>query len=92
VNPLRTKVIRYSEIIDLKTKWTLQIELENGSVQVWVAPANGKNRWIGESTLRWRNKRIPLTQFENFVETPMSQSIHSDSGLAASLIRERMKH
>ncbi len=92
VNPLRTKVIRYSEIIDLKTKWTLQIELESGSVQVWVAPANGKSRWIADSTFRWRSDRIPVTEGKTIEHTTMSQSQRSDSGLAASLIRERMNH
>ncbi len=92
VNPLKTKVIRYSEIIDLKTKWTLQIDLKSESIQVWVAPANGKSRWIADSTFRWRSDRIPVTEGKTIEHTTMSQSQKSDSGLAAALIRERMKH
>jgi hypothetical protein len=92
VNPIKTSVINYSDITDLKTKWTLQIDYRDTSVQVWVAPANGKGRWIADSTFRWKNDRVPVTERKTLEHTSMSQSLRSDSGIAASLIRERMKH
>jgi hypothetical protein len=92
INPLKSAVIKYSEITELKTKWSLQIDYRDTSIQVWVAPANGKSRWISESTFRWRSDRVPVTDSKTIEHTSMSQSLRSDSGLAASLIRERMNH
>ena len=92
INPIKTATIAYSEITDLKTKWTLQIDYRDTSVQVWVAPANGKGRWIADSTFRWRSDRVPVTDSRTIEHTSMSQSLRSDSGLAASMIRDRMKH
>lgn len=90
VNPIKTTVVAYAAITDLKTKWTLTIEHGDSKVEVWVAPANGKSRWIADSTFRWRNNRVPLSDSKTIEHTSMSQSTKSDSGLAASLIRERM--
>lgn len=92
VNPLKTVVVKYSEITDLQTKWTLTVFHTTGKVNVWVAPANGKSRWIAESTFRWRNSRVPLTGEISGDVAPISQSTRSDSGLAAELIRQRLKH
>jgi len=92
INPFKRATIAYSEITDLKTKWTLQIDYRDTSIQVWVAPANGKGRWIADSTFRWKNNRVPVSEGNTVGHTSMSQSLGSDSGLAASLIRERMKH
>jgi hypothetical protein len=92
VNPFKKATIQYSTITELKTKWALQIHYSDTSIQVWVAPANGKGRWIADSTFRWRNNRVPLTEGKTIEHSSMSQSLGSDSGLAASLIRERMNH
>ncbi len=92
VNPFQRTLVNYADITELRTKWALQIDYADKSVQVWVAPANGKGRWISESTLRWKSDRVPLSDTRIVEHTSMSQSTRSDSGLAASLIRERMKH
>jgi len=92
VNPFQRTLVNYADITELRTKWALQIDYADKSVQVWVAPANGKGRWISESTLRWKSDRVPLSDTRSVEHTSMSQSTRSDSGLAASLIRERMKH
>lgn len=90
VNPLKSHTIAYRDISELKTKWSLTIEHADGRVDVWVAPANGKSRWIADSTFRWRNTRVPLSEGKTIEYTSMSQSNRSDSGLAAALIRERL--
>ena len=90
VNPFKAHTINYRDISDLKTKWSLTIEHSGGRVDVWVAPTNGKGRWIAESTFRWRNTRVPLSEGKTIEFTSMSQSNRSDSGIAAALIRERL--
>lgn len=92
VNPLKSFTIAYDEIDEIQTKWSLQIHYRGTKVPVWVAPANGKSRWIAESTFQWRNNRVPLTENKLDSQGPISSTEKSDSGLAAALILERMKH
>ena len=39
VNPLRTELIPYREVLNLETKWALTIVHQRGKTKVWVAPA-----------------------------------------------------
>lgn len=91
VNPLKTEKISYDEITNIETKWSLLIEHNGKSTRAWVAPANGKSSWIADSAFRWKNTRIPTTESRLDSLTPMSQSTKSDSGIAAQMIRNRMK-
>lgn len=91
VNPLTSVSIRYEDIIDLRTKWALQIEHKHGVTTAWVAPAGGKRRWIANETMKTYGSSIPLSG-----ETPQkteaaSASMNSLSGQAAYTIREIMK-
>jgi len=91
VNPTRTVVIAYKDIIELETKWTLLLHHSGGKTRVFVAPANGKQRWIGDSVQRWsfgKNLQKENTPSEF---TSVSQSTSSDSGIAYQMIRERIK-
>jgi hypothetical protein len=91
VNPFKSVVIDYSDITELETKWALLIHHGSSKTRVWVAPANGKQRWVRESTLRWGFERLPTSSTNENAVTSISQSLSSDSGVAAHLIRDRLK-
>ena len=91
VNPLKKVVIAYQDITELETKWALQIRHADQSTTVWVAPSNGKQRWITDSTNRWRLNKLPKTNTSAGDFAPISSSHLSDSGAAATLIRQRMQ-
>jgi hypothetical protein len=90
VNPIRKVAIQYVDILELNTKWSLQIIHRNGKVRVWVAPASGKRRWISESTSRWLSDRLPTSSGRTTEVTSMSNSYLSDSGAAAILIQNKI--
>jgi hypothetical protein len=92
VNPVRTVEIAYSDISELETKWALLIHHGSKKTRVWVAPANGKQRWARDSTQRWSIDRLPTNDRNETEVTSISQSLNSDSGVAAHLIRERLKN
>jgi hypothetical protein len=91
VNPLKSVVISYNDIIELETKWALLIHHGSSKTRVWVAPANGKQRWARDSTLRWGFDRLPTNSANETEVTSISQSLNSDSGIAAHLIRARLE-
>jgi hypothetical protein len=91
VNPITKVTIAYMDIDNLETKWALRINHKGVQTRVWVAPANGKQRWISESTRIWKFSRIPSSEKITDEFTTMSESLGSDSGIAAALIRERLK-
>jgi len=91
VNPLRTVVIPYSDVVELNTKWTLTITHGQGKTKVWVAPAGGKQRWIADKKFGWLGSNIPLSQSREIEIESMSASLHSFSGQAAYMIQERIK-
>lgn len=91
VNPTRTETIRYSEIIDLETKWSLLIIHSNGKTRVWVAPASGKQRWIADKKFGWYGSGLTPNESNHGGEESMSGSLNSVSGQAAYMIRERIK-
>ena len=91
VNPVSSKVIAYSAIEELGTKWALLIVHGGKTTRVWVAPASGKYRWIADSNQRWLFTGVPRSDKPYGDVTPMSQSGNSDSGVAARLIRERVE-
>jgi len=91
VNPLKTVLIPYSEVIDLETKWALAIIHQHGKTRVWVAPTSGKRRWIADTTFRWYGRGIPLSETTRHGSESMSESINSLSGQAAYLIRQQIK-
>jgi hypothetical protein len=91
INPIRSQVIRYSEIIDLETKWSLLIIHSNGKTRVWVAPASGKQRWIADKKFGWYGSGLIPGESRNGGEESMSSSLNSISGQAAYMIRERIK-
>lgn len=91
VNPLRTELIPYNEVIDLETKWALTIVHNKGKTTVWVAPASGKRRWIADQTFGWYGRGVPLSDSRATGSETMSESLNSLSGQAAYLIRERLK-
>jgi len=84
-------VIRYSEIIDLETKWSLLIIHSNGKTRVWVAPASGKQRWIADKKFGWYGSSFSSNESKHGGEETMSSSLNSISGQAAYMIRERIK-
>ena len=91
VNPTRTTVIDYSDIVELKTKWALLIVHRGGSTRVWVAPATGRVRWVGGRIDNVARATFNLpTVTESGGLMPVSESVSSDSGLAALLIRQRI--
>ncbi|MEO0023793.1 MAG: hypothetical protein RL196_234 [Actinomycetota bacterium] len=92
VNPLSTKTIAYNSIIGIETKWALLLKHSGRTTRVWVAPANGKTRWITDSTQNWRFRKLSKTRAQtSLVEvTSISASHNSDSGVAARLIQERI--
>jgi hypothetical protein len=91
VNPLSTKAISYGDITDLETKWALLIRHSGGATRVWVAPTNGRTRWAADNLFRWGFNKIPRSDRAVGAATAASESINSDSGLAAELIRQRLK-
>jgi hypothetical protein len=91
INPLRTEVISYSNILDLETKWTLTIIHAAGKTRVWVAPVSGKQRWIAEKKFGFYSGGLSSNERYNGGEETMSASLDSLSGQAAYMIRERMK-
>jgi hypothetical protein len=91
VNPLRTELIPYREILDLETKWALTIVHSGGRTRVWVAPASGKRRWIADTTFGWYGRGVPLSDSGAGGSESMSASLSSFSGQAAYMIRERIK-
>jgi hypothetical protein len=91
VNPLSKVTIAYKDIDDLDTKWSLRINHKGKKTRVWVAPANGKQRWISESTRIYKFNNIKSSEVVTNEFTSVSASLGSDSGVAAALIRERLK-
>lgn len=91
VNPIGQVAIAYKDIENLETKWSLRINHGGKQTRVWVAPANGKQRWISESARIWRFNRVPTSETITDEVTTVSASLGSDSGIAAALIRERIK-
>jgi hypothetical protein len=91
VNPLSQVTIAYKDIDDLDTKWSLRINHRGKRTRVWVAPANGKQRWISESTRIYKFNNIKSSEIVTNEFTSVSASLGSDSGVAAALIRERLK-
>jgi hypothetical protein len=91
VNPLRTELISYSEVISLETKWVLTIIHAKGKTKVWVAPASGKQRWIAEKKFGWYGSGLPVSESRELGMESMSESLDSVSGQAAHMIKERIK-
>ena len=91
VNPFRTDLIPYSDILELETKWSLSIVHTHGKSRVWVAPATGKQRWIADKKFGWYGSGFPISDAKNIGMESMSASLDSVSGQAAYLIRERIK-
>jgi transposase len=91
VNPFRTELISYSDILELETKWSLAIIHTRGTSRVWVAPASGKQRWVAEKKFGWLGGGVPLSDSRSAGTESMSASLDSISGQAAYMIRERIK-
>lgn len=91
VNPLRTEFIRYADVLELDTKWSLSIQHSKGTTKVWVAPAGGKQRWIADKKFGWLGGNITSADTRNNGMESMSASLHSASGQAAYMIQERIK-
>lgn len=91
VNPLRTEMIAYRDVLDLDTKWALTIIHTGGKTKVWVAPASGKRKWIAEKSFGWYGSSVPLSESRHTGSETMSGSLDSLSGQAAYMIRERIK-
>ena len=91
VNPFTTVKIAYSDVRELETKWVLKIIHTGGETRVWVAPASGKRRWIADKKFGWFGSNLPYSQLGESGTESMSESLDSDSGQAAYMIRERIK-
>jgi hypothetical protein len=91
VNPFRTELIAYSDVLDLETKWSLAIVHTRGTSRVWVAPASGKQRWIAEKKFGWISRNTPTRGSTSDGMETMSAGLDSLSGQAAYMIRERIK-
>jgi hypothetical protein len=91
VNPLRTELIAYADILDLETKWSLAIIHTRGKCKVWVAPASGKQRWVADKKFGWFGGNVPMSGSNDVGMESMSASLDSLSGQAAYMIRERIK-
>jgi hypothetical protein len=91
VNPFRTELISYSDILELETKWSLAIIHTRGTSRVWVAPASGKQRWVAQEKFGWISRNAPTSASKNEAMGSMSASLDSLSGQAAYMIRERIK-
>jgi hypothetical protein len=91
VNPFRSELIAYRDVLDLETKWSLAIVHTRGRTRVWVAPASGKQRWVAEKKFGWISRNAPSSgSISDGMET-MSAGLDSLSGQAAYMIRERIK-
>jgi hypothetical protein len=91
VNPFRTELIAYSDVLELETKWSLAIVHTRGTSRVWVAPASGKQRWVAQEKFGWISRNAPTSASKNEGMGSMSASLDSLSGQAAYMIRERIK-
>lgn len=91
VNPLKSVVIPYGDVIELNTKWSLTITHSRGKTKVWVAPAGGKQRWVADKKFGWLSSEMPFSQSREIEMESMSASLHSFSGQAAYMIQERIK-
>ena len=91
VNPLRTEIISYKDVLELDTQWALRITHTGGKVTVWVAPASGKRKWIAEKRFGMLGSNLPLSESRHNHSETMSGSLDSFSGQAAYMIRERIK-
>lgn len=91
INPIGTERIFYRDISGFETKWALKIIHGRGKTTVWVAPASGKRRWIGDKTFGWYGNNIPFSDSNEVQTESMSESLNSFSGQAAYMIRERIK-
>ena len=91
VNPFRTELIAYSDVIDLETKWSLAIIHTRGTCKVWVAPASGKQRWVAEKKFGWIGGSLPTNGSNGDAMESISASLDSMSGQEAYMIRERIK-
>jgi hypothetical protein len=91
VNPFRTELIAYSDVLDLETKWSLAIVHTRGRTRVWVAPASGKQRWVAEKKFGWTGGNYITSGPKSGGMESMSESLDSLSGQAAYMIRERVK-
>jgi hypothetical protein len=91
INPFRTERIAYEDVLDLETKWALVIVHRGGKTRVWVAPTSGKRRWIANTTFGWYGRGLPMATETDRGTESISESVHSLSGQAAYMIRERLK-
>jgi hypothetical protein len=91
VNPLRTELIAYKDVLELETQWALRIIHTRGKTTVWVAPASGKRKWIAEQRFGMLGSNVPLSKSRHNQSETMSGSLDSFSGQAAYMIRERIK-
>lgn len=91
VNPIRRTEINYADITSLETKWALLINHSDTKTRVWVAPANGRQRWVSDNVQRWTVGKYLQKEKTDSEFTTSSQSVASDSGLAYQLISERIK-
>jgi hypothetical protein len=91
VNPFKSVVIPYGDVIELNTKWALTITHSRGKTKVWVAPAGGKQRWVADKKFGWLSSEMPFSQSREIEMESMSASLHSFSGQAAYMIQERIK-
>ena len=91
VNPLRTELISYKDVLELETQWALRIIHTGGKTTVWVAPASGKRKWIAEQRFGMLGSNVPLSKSRHNQSETMSGSLDSFSGQAAYMIRERIK-
>jgi hypothetical protein len=67
------------------------INHSNIKTRVWVAPANGRQRWVSDNVQRWTVGKYLQKEKADSEFTTSSQSVASDSGLAYQLISERIK-
>jgi hypothetical protein len=91
INPFKTEVIPYDDVVELETQWALRIVHTGGKTTVWVAPASGKRKWIAEQRFGMLGRNVPLSESRHNQSETMSGSLDSFSGQAAYMIRERMK-
>lgn len=97
VNPLRTISLGWQDVQNLNTRFSLSIVHAHGRVGVWVAPANGRKRMsklgptgISNEVTSGQLKGFTAATF-NGVDVIASDSPASDSGLAAHLVRIRIR-
>jgi len=90
VNPFNSVTIRYVDIDELETKWALLIVHGNKKTRVWVAPVNGKHRWVADNANRWFYTKMPRSEEKLNRVTSISSSPQSDSGIAAQIIQRRI--